>query len=84
MFVTLLLVTLVASLATAALVVGFFRAPIGSAASSAVIGRAGRRWHWQSWAGSNSRQNLHRVGGPGVWVQSADHPPCPGCDRAMP
>ena len=44
MFVTLLLVTLVASLATAALVVGFFRAPIGSAASSAVIGRAGRRW----------------------------------------
>jgi hypothetical protein len=47
------------------------------------LGRAGRRWHWQSWAGSNSRQNLHRVGGPGVWVQSASYPTCPGCDRGM-
>jgi uncharacterized protein (TIGR02996 family) len=47
------------------------------------LGEAGRRWHWRCWAGSNRRQNLNRVGGPGCWVQSADHPTCPGCDRAM-
>jgi hypothetical protein len=41
------------------------------------------RWHWQDWALSNSRENLHRVGGFPCWVQSADHPSCPECSEKM-
>lgn len=41
------------------------------------------RWRWQDWGGSNGRENLHRVGGFPCWVQSADHPVCPGCGRTM-
>lgn len=41
------------------------------------------RWRWQDWALSNSRENLHRIGGFPTWVQSADHPPCPVCKRTM-
>lgn len=42
-----------------------------------------QRWYWQSWGDSNSRQNLHRIGGPPSWVQSADYPNCPRCEQAM-
>ncbi|NHZ97617.1 hypothetical protein [Massilia sp. CCM 8734] len=37
------------------------------------------RWTWQSWGGGN----LHRVGGPPVWIQHADYPDCPACARTM-
>lgn len=41
------------------------------------------RWRWQDWGESNGRQNLSRVGGAPAWVQSADYPACPDCDRDM-
>ena len=42
------------------------------------------RWQWQDWALSNSRENLHRVGGHPTWIQSAEYPTCPDCQRLMP
>jgi hypothetical protein len=42
------------------------------------------RWRWQDWAMSNSRQNLHRVGGHPCWVQTPDFPTCPRCNQLMP
>jgi hypothetical protein len=42
------------------------------------------RWRWQDWALSNSRENLHRVGGHPTWIQSAEYPTCPSCRRLMP
>ncbi len=50
--------------------------------SSVCLGRAGPRWAWQSW-GSGAHPNLHRVGGPPSWVQSADYPECPECGKLM-
>jgi hypothetical protein len=47
------------------------------------LGQAARRWHWQAWGASNGRENLNRVGGPPAWVQSASHPDCVRCGRAM-
>jgi hypothetical protein len=41
------------------------------------------RWHWQDWALSNSRENLHRIGGFPCWIQDADHPSCPACSEKM-
>ena len=41
------------------------------------------RWRWQSWGASNGRENLHRVGGFPSWIQSAEHPACPGCEARM-
>ncbi|WP_374583752.1 hypothetical protein [Pseudoduganella sp.] len=41
------------------------------------------RWRWQDWALSNSRENLHRLGGHPTWVQSAGYPDCPCCSRKM-
>lgn len=42
------------------------------------------RWYWQDWgASTNSRQNLHRVGGFPTWVQSAQYPKCPLCNNIM-
>jgi hypothetical protein len=41
----------------------------------------GRRWVRQRWGGRY--QNLHWVGGVPSWVQSADHPRCPGCRKGM-
>jgi hypothetical protein len=38
----------------------------------------GPRWRWQSWGKAG---NLHRLGGPPAWVQSADYPACPSCER---
>jgi len=45
--------------------------------------RAPQRWAWQDWGASNNRQNLNRAGGPPAWVQSADHPECPDCQKTM-
>lgn len=42
-----------------------------------------KRWQWQAWGSSNSRQNLHRLGGHPTWIQSAEYPTCPRCDTAM-
>jgi hypothetical protein len=41
------------------------------------------RWRWQDWGLSNSRENLHRVGGFPCWIQSAKYLPCPECHRTM-
>src|SRR5439155_9280484 len=46
------------------------------------LGRAGPRWAWQSW-GSGAGANLHRVGGPPSWVQSAGYPDCRECGSKM-
>ncbi len=43
----------------------------------------GPRWRWQDWGLTNSRQNLHRVGGYPCWIQSAEYPECPGCGGLM-
>lgn len=43
-----------------------------------------RRWYWQDWALSNSRENLNRIGGEPCWIQDAEYPPCPLCQRLMP
>ncbi len=42
-----------------------------------------KRWYWQDWGLSNSRENLHRIGGEPCWVQDADYPSCPSCERTM-
>jgi hypothetical protein len=41
------------------------------------------RWRLQDWAHSNGRESLHRVGGEPTWIQDAEFPACPRCDRAM-
>jgi len=43
-----------------------------------------RRWRWQDWVLSNSRESLHRVGGHPTWIQAAAYPACPVCGRTMP
>lgn len=47
------------------------------------LARTPPRWVWQDWALSNSRENLHRVGGHPTWVQSAQYPSCPDCGDLM-
>jgi hypothetical protein len=42
-----------------------------------------RRWWWQDWALSNSRENLNRVGGFPAWIQDSDYLDCPVCNRTM-
>jgi hypothetical protein len=42
-----------------------------------------RRWYWQDWGLSNGRENLNRIGGEPCWVQDADYPCCPSCQRVM-
>jgi hypothetical protein len=42
------------------------------------------RWVVQDWGVSNSRQNLHRLGGRPSWVQDPDYPTCPHCQAVMP
>ena len=42
-----------------------------------------RRWFWQDWALSNSRENLNRIGGEPCWVQDAEYPDCPACQQKM-
>jgi hypothetical protein len=48
------------------------------------IARTPNRWYWQDWALSNGRENLNRLGGEPSWVQSAEYPHCPKCNRLMP
>jgi hypothetical protein len=43
-----------------------------------------RRWYWQDWALSNSRENLNRIGGEPCWIQNAEYPHCPSCQKLMP
>ncbi len=43
-----------------------------------------RRWYWQDWALSNSRENLNRIGGEPCWIQDAEYPHCPLCQKIMP
>ena len=42
-----------------------------------------QRWQWQDWAVTNSRQNLHRLGGHPCWIQSAEYLKCPLCQETM-
>jgi len=42
-----------------------------------------RRCYWQDWALSNNRENLNRIGGEPCWIQSAEYPQCPLCQRIM-
>lgn len=46
--------------------------------------RADERWRRQDWALSNSRENLHRVGGAPTWIQGAEYPDCFNCRKPMP
>jgi hypothetical protein len=45
--------------------------------------RTPERWTWQDWGYSNSRENLHRIGGHPCWIQSADFPDCKSCGETM-
>lgn len=47
------------------------------------VARTPPRWRWQDWGYSNGRQNLNRIGGYPSWVQAAEYPECPGCQRCM-
>lgn len=42
-----------------------------------------QRWQYQDDGLSNSRENLNRFGGEPCWVQDADYPTCPGCEKTM-
>lgn len=42
-----------------------------------------RRWFWQAWGCSNSRENLSRIGGEPCWIQDAEYPTCPQCESTM-
>ena len=42
-----------------------------------------RRWFWQDWGCSNSRENLNRIGGEPCWIQDAEYPICPICKKVM-
>lgn len=58
--------------------------PVGPLQQATVhLAATPRRWYWQSWGGSNGRENLHRVGGEPCWIQNAEYPPCPTCQRRM-
>jgi hypothetical protein len=48
-----------------------------------VLARTPRRWYWQDPAGSNSRENLNRIGGEPCWIQDAEYPSCPSCKKVM-
>jgi hypothetical protein len=47
------------------------------------LARTPDRWLRQSWASSNSRENLFKVGGLPTWIQSQEIPCVPGTDRPM-
>ncbi len=42
-----------------------------------------QRWYWQDHAFSNSRENLHRIGGEPSWIQGPNYPQCLKCDNLM-
>jgi hypothetical protein len=41
------------------------------------------RWTYQSWGSSNGRENLFRLGGEPIWIQSAQVLTCPICNEKM-
>lgn len=43
----------------------------------------GARWRWQDWGHTNTRENLHRVGGYPCWIQNVDYPRCVLCHHRM-
>ncbi|MBX2853910.1 MAG: hypothetical protein KTR21_02920, partial [Rhodobacteraceae bacterium] len=47
------------------------------------LARSSARWFYQDWLWSNHRENLNRVGGPGVWVQGGAYPLCVRCRQTM-
>ncbi|WP_145944190.1 hypothetical protein [Fuerstiella marisgermanici] len=51
--------------------------------ATVTLAQTPRRWYWQDWGLSNSRENLNRIGGEPCWVQDADYPSCPSCERTM-
>lgn len=51
--------------------------------TSAELAPTPPRWYWQDWALSNSRENLNRIGGEPCWIQGAEYPECPACQRTM-
>lgn len=58
--------------------------PVGPLKEATVtLAQTPRRWYWQDWGLSNSRENLHRIGGEPCWVQDADYLSCPSCERTM-
>lgn len=58
--------------------------PVGPLRESVIgLAETPRRWFWQSWGCSNSRENLNRIGGEPSWVQDAEYPGCPLCDKLM-
>lgn len=58
--------------------------PVGPLSQCEVnIARTPARWLRQSWGSSNSRENLHRIGGEPTWIQDAEFPNCPGCSKVM-
>ena len=42
-----------------------------------------KRWLFQCWGSSNSRENLFRLGGEPTWIQSAEVLTCPICNEKM-
>jgi hypothetical protein len=52
-------------------------------ATPVALVRLDQRWWQQDWALSNSRDNLHRVGGEPTWIQNAHYPACPDCADTM-
>ncbi|MCP5039073.1 MAG: DUF1963 domain-containing protein, partial [Rhodobacteraceae bacterium] len=47
------------------------------------LARTSARWSRQSWAGSNDRQNLFKIGGIPSWIQYADIPTAPHSRQPM-
>ncbi len=47
------------------------------------IKQLNKRWLFQSWGSSNSRENLNRIGGQPSWIQDAEYESCPKCDKTM-
>lgn len=59
--------------------------PVGPLREAEIgLAQTPRRWFWQDWALSNSRENLNRIGGEPCWVQDAEYPNCPLCEKVMP
>jgi hypothetical protein len=58
--------------------------PVGPLQEAEIsLARTPRRWFWQAWGCSNSRENLNRVGGEPCWIQDAEYPGCPSCKKVM-
>jgi len=59
--------------------------PVGPLREAEIgLAQTPRRWFWQAWGCSNSRENLNRIGGEPCWIQDAEYPNCPSCNKMMP